>query len=119
MPVFWSALKSRYWRAHTLRGIGAAVMGRSAPFCNSSSATGKGLRAGCGVDGRTFRPGDVAGDADAEGKAGSAAARAKNTACVPRDLSRALGFARKARAYNTFWMSFFLTEASSVSSGLP
>lgn len=99
--------------------MGAAVIGRSAPFCSNNSATEKGFRIGWGVDGRASRPGEVAGDAEAEGDAGSAAARARNTTCVPRDRSRELGFARSARAYNTFWMSFFLTEASKVSSGVP
>ena len=78
--------------------MGAGSIGNSAPFCNSSSATGKALRVGCAVPGRVAEPGELAGDAVAEGDAGSAAASARNTACVPRDRSRALAFARSASA---------------------
>lgn len=53
-----------------------------------------------------------------EGDAGSAAARARNTACVPRERSAAFGFARSARAYSTCWMLFCLMLTSKVSSGL-
>ena len=68
---------------------------------------------------------EVADDVDAEiggfrpaGEAGSAAARARKTQCVFLDRSAALGFTRRASAYNTPWMSFFLTEARRVSSGV-
>ena len=42
------------------------------------------------------------------GDAGSAAARARKTACVERERSWALGLARRAKACRTFWMSFRL-----------
>lgn len=54
-------------------------MGNSEPFCNSNSATGKAFREACAVPGRGGMPGEVAGDAEADGDAGSAAASARNT----------------------------------------
>jgi hypothetical protein len=118
LPARCSVLKSRYVLADGLSGMGAGNAGRSAPFCNRSSATEKGLRVGCGVVGRAPGPGETAGDVEAEGEAGSAAARARNTTCVPRERSRELGLARRASAYNTLPMSFFFTDASNVSSGV-
>ena len=55
---------------------------------------------------------------DDAGDAGSAAARARKTACVPRDKSDELGLAFRASAYKTFFVSFFLMDASKVSTGL-
>ena len=112
----------------------AVAAGRSAPLRSSSSATAKGLRgpvdggAGGGagaplpdVSGREGACGGGLGSGlvDAEdGDAGSAAASARNTACVERLLSSAFGLARRARAYDTFVISFFLIDASSVSSAV-
>jgi hypothetical protein len=96
--------------------MGAGWRGRSAPFCRRSSATEKALRVGCGVAGRAPGAGEPEGDVEAEGDAGSAAARARKTTCVLRDRSRELGFAFRESAYSTLAMSFFLTDASNVSS---
>ena len=61
---------------------------------------------------------DGGDDEDDDGEAGSAAARARKTAWVPRDRSVEFGFARRARAYRTFLISFFLIDASKVSVGV-
>ena len=55
---------------------------------------------------------------DDDGDAGSAAARARKTAWVPRDRSVEFGFARRARAYKTFLISFCFIDASRVSTGV-
>lgn len=55
---------------------------------------------------------------DDAGDAGSAAARARKTAWVPRDKSDEFGLAFRASAYRTFFTSFFLIDASKVSTGV-
>src|SRR3569833_2342189 len=103
-------LISTYAWALRLRGKAGMAAGISAPFCQSSSATGNGTT----LSGASVRDGVEVGDGDA----GSAAARARNMACVPRDLSVELGLAPRARPYITCWISFFLMAASSVSSAV-
>lgn len=74
--------------------MGGGARGSSAPFRRRSSATGKALRGEAVESERPIDEGEDVGP----GVAGSAAARAKNTACVPRDLSTTLGFPWRASA---------------------
>lgn len=115
MPFLRSFLSSRYILAPSESGKGEdAGSGTSAPFCRSISATGKGFR-GRGVDGLGGVVADSCPDGtrmlDADGPeecpklpgdAGSAATSARKTACVDRDRSCTLGFARCANACSTF-----------------
>lgn len=75
------------------RSIGAVCCGISAPFCTSSSAIGKGMGLGGGC--LAVLIGENPGDVE-PGMAGSAAARARKTACVFRDRSVALTLALNA-----------------------
>ena len=99
----------RYSCAAADSWIGGVWGGISAPFCTSSSAIGKGIAL---TDGPLVLGRDEAGEEDEDvaaaaaaglwlgvvvpGDAGSAAARARNTACVLRDRSATLTFARRA-----------------------
>lgn len=112
---------SRYERADVERGIGAAQDGISAPFWISNSAIGKDLRIDLPdeyCDDVDDFDEDIALASDDAGEAGSAAARARKTAWVPRDKSDEFGLAFRASAYRTFFMSFFLIDASKVSTGV-
>ena len=133
-PSLSSVLYSKYSFAAWDRGIGAGSLGMSAPFCRSNSATANGLRGGA-LGESTIAvlagpPVEVPRSVDVDeeetwlilvlpppGAAGSAATRARYTACVERERSSALGFPRRASASKTFWMSFRLMLVSRRSSG--
>ena len=96
-------------------GKAGNVVGIEAPFCVSNSAIGKAAIFGAARGDEEIGKALLVVEA---GEAGSAAARARKTVWVFRDRSVALGLARRARAYSTPWMSFFLIEARRVSSGV-
>ena len=82
---------SMYSVALRLRGNAGSAAGISAPFCTSISAIGNGIAFPADDSGRV-------GDIDDDGDAGSAAASARKTECVPLDLSVTFGFAFEASA---------------------
>src|ERR1700693_3023844 len=81
---------SIYNEALRLSGNAGKVDAISAPFWTSISAIGNAVTLADDSDRVVEAPG--------EGAAGSAAASAKNTECVPLDLSRTFGLALSASA---------------------
>ena len=111
---------SRYSFALLDSGIAGRWTGTSAPFWISSSAIGKAFGCWFTAVGPAFPFGVVTGLGVADpAMAGSAAARARKTACVPRERSCALTLPRRAMPYRTPWTSFFFTLARRVSSAVP